>query len=1175
MNPTLELDFWLRLLGILALEISLIVALAFTAQAFTQSAFWRRAIWQSCFVCLLLLVASEVSGAGRGIAVWFAGKPVVERKVSVRILPVDESFVPAPIETEIPPPIEFSEKPAPVVRSVWWPGILWFAGLALIVARILFARILFLSLRWRKGEITDATLRNRVSELALNLGIRRKIHLLESPGFSSPMTFGIARPCIALPKNFAENFNPAQQNAMLTHELAHVAARDPFWYLLADIASALLWWHPLVWLARRRLHSASELAADEAAAILENGPGTLAECLVNLGQRMTQSRSFGWLGVDGNGFRSHLGQRVERLLNLKPTKKNKLRGWPLFVTKTAFTIFFGGLIVFTSGWIQNGKALREKDFTASVQKSWNGSFVSMTLAALAEEKANFFTKTQSKAAETPPPPAYEFVNFDSIFYDGISTEKLNFWSRTIMDAEDNDSITILSSNQLRRVLRTFSDLPHTYDFVGNKFSGGHFLYQGTITNGNACEWITKTENGIARVKGAQMTYASTNSWSFSFVPQKLESSIQINLEWPNDTNEFSRKIEVPFDGGAIVRRSLPDDPAQSELILFSSVRVLIKAEAEKAHIAAATLLHGGKLLFEMGKLDEAEAKLNEALKIDAENKAAFYYKSLIKEARLGRPRPRIELMRPTIPLTTLDKTVVETRQVPPSNSNPAPRTNLVYTSRGRQMIKAKLDRIRLKEVQFEDLPLGEVLKMLRTESKEQDPEHVGINFLFNPQPVGLSEPVDVNQIRIGINAPAKNFRLTDILNVLVHVANKPIEYKIEDYAVVFSPKSEAIALYARVYKLNAVKFLEELKRAFPEDTVAIDPQLVQGRNDNGALAIPRFTDPLLPRNFQASVNHVVREFFNTAGVAFVKDSPVRSAPNGKSVFFNDRTGLLLVRATSEDLEKIQKAIAPFAIEQPQVTVEAEFIEASEAALQKLGRDFFFRIGISVLTNQTASDFFLTGTNVTKDKLVAPENAEGSALPVAEILSGPQSRILLRALEKAGGVDILAAPKVTTLSGRQTQISIQDAHTVVNGPGLGRSVNTNIISTNGFWVENILTGPVLDVLPTVSADGFAIEMGLQATVTKFLGYDEGGHQTFKPTASSKPRARVRSITENVSVWDGQTVMLSQEDNNKSVRDRKYLFVFVTPTIIDPAGNRVHSDEDMPFTTNSIPKQPEQK
>jgi len=33
------------------------------------------------------------------------------------------------------------------------------------------------------------------------------------------------------------------------------------------------------------------------------------------------------------------------------------------------------------------------------------------------------------------------------------------------------------------------------------------------------------------------------------------------------------------------------------------------------------------------------------------------------------------------------------------------------------------------------------------------------------------------------------------------------------------------------------------------------------------------------------------------------------------------------------------------------------------------------------------------------------------------------------------------------------------------------------------------------------------------------------------------------------------------------------IFVTATIVDPAGNRVHSDDDLPFAQNAVPHQPD--
>jgi general secretion pathway protein D len=94
----------------------------------------------------------------------------------------------------------------------------------------------------------------------------------------------------------------------------------------------------------------------------------------------------------------------------------------------------------------------------------------------------------------------------------------------------------------------------------------------------------------------------------------------------------------------------------------------------------------------------------------------------------------------------------------------------------------------------------------------------------------------------------------------------------------------------------------------------------------------------------------------------------------------------------------------------------------------------------------------------------------------------------------------------------------------------------------------------------------------------------------------PRLRVRQVVTSCNVWDGQTVVLGgmiSEDIRKikdkvpilgdlpwvgrlftsesNESNKKNLLVFVTPTIIDPAGNRLHTDEELPFARNSIPPQ----
>jgi len=155
------------------------------------------------------------------------------------------------------------------------------------------------------------------------------------------------------------------------------------------------------------------------------------------------------------------------------------------------------------------------------------------------------------------------------------------------------------------------------------------------------------------------------------------------------------------------------------------------------------------------------------------------------------------------------------------------------------------------------------------------------------------------------------------------------------------------------------------------------------------------------------------------------------------------------------------------------------------------------------------------------------------------------------------------------------------------------------------------GPVLDVIPYVSADGYTVQMTIIPTIKEFIGYDLESAALFTAQAQSVgtgnpgnplqqitplPIFRLRQVVTSAIVWDGQTVALGGllSDDSTKIKDKvpllgdlpylgrlfrsesnstkkRNLVIFVTPTIIDPAGNRVHSEEDMPFAQNSIPPQ----
>ncbi len=233
-------------------------------------------------------------------------------------------------ELPTPPPLATADidKRSPVHRAKakasagvpWelWLAAVWLAVTLLLGLRLLVAQTLLTCFRRRLKPVAAPEAQNRLADVLRALGVRRRVRLYEAPGDVGPLALGVWRPAIVLPPTFSERFSDVEQQAMLAHEAAHVASRDPAWRWLADLMFAAFWWHPALWWLRRRLASISETVADEASSVVADGPGALAACLVSLAWRLPSAqRGLGWVGIEGAGFRSHLARRVTRLLALQ------------------------------------------------------------------------------------------------------------------------------------------------------------------------------------------------------------------------------------------------------------------------------------------------------------------------------------------------------------------------------------------------------------------------------------------------------------------------------------------------------------------------------------------------------------------------------------------------------------------------------------------------------------------------------------------------------------------------------------------------------------------------------------------------------------------------------------------------------------------------------------------
>jgi beta-lactamase regulating signal transducer with metallopeptidase domain len=99
--------------------------------------------------------------------------------------------------------------------------------------------------------------------LADRFGVRRGVEVWFVPGAVCPTLWAFSRtPRILLPRKLWEQLDGCQRSAVIAHELAHLLRRDHWVRLIELAATALYWWHPVLWWARRELHDAEEQCCD-------------------------------------------------------------------------------------------------------------------------------------------------------------------------------------------------------------------------------------------------------------------------------------------------------------------------------------------------------------------------------------------------------------------------------------------------------------------------------------------------------------------------------------------------------------------------------------------------------------------------------------------------------------------------------------------------------------------------------------------------------------------------------------------------------------------------------------------------------------------------------------------------------------------------------------------------
>ena len=472
-------------------------------------------------------------------------------------------------------------------------------------------------------------------------------------------------------------------------------------------------------------------------------------------------------------------------------------------------------------------------------------------------------------------------------------------------------------------------------------------------------------------------------------------------------------------------------------------------------------------------------------------------------------------------------------------------------------IQKKLDTIIIDHIEFEEVSIPVVVKYLKTRSKELDPEKEGVNIFLRLGTGGAPKPAtgapggedemapppadgeeapaeadaeadaeapaenDFNDTEIGqgeIGMPAEiptitmlvdEIPLIEAIKYICRGAN--LKWRVERYAVVIA--SQDVPLDELDTKIFPVE----------QDTIPLESADEGGGEGGGTSS--------------------VQGFFAQRGVTF---------PEGAMVVFDSRISRIIATNTPDNLEKIDKILKELNVTDPQVLIEAKFVEISQNDMNSLGFEWLVSKP-STLTNlsQSSMTFNQNDPLMRYSDDVSSQFSNGRDIVmnvVHQTGNGVTYQAMIHALNVCDSTDVLSTPRITTLNGEEATIrmitevylpeSYSDANYVPGPP----DIFTPSVPEFGEPTE---LGVRLTVTPTVDPDRFTIALDMAPVVQAFIGWTDYSYQLPATTPGvyydnilRMPIIEARTITTQMTIYDGETVVMGgvSRDNKGYINDQ---------------------------------------
>ena len=201
--------------------------------------------------------------------------------------------------------------PSPATEHISIFVILWLVGVLLLA--IYFSISYFRSMRKFRMSIPDNT--PYIQNWLAAHQISRPLAVRSSDLISSPLTYGILRPVILLPKQLDRN-DPVALKYVLTHEYVHIRRFDAITKILFAAVLCIHWFNPFVWVMYVLANRDIELSCDAWVIRMmgEKKRSSYALMLIKMEERRNgMSALYNYFGKNA------ISERIEAIMKFKKT----------------------------------------------------------------------------------------------------------------------------------------------------------------------------------------------------------------------------------------------------------------------------------------------------------------------------------------------------------------------------------------------------------------------------------------------------------------------------------------------------------------------------------------------------------------------------------------------------------------------------------------------------------------------------------------------------------------------------------------------------------------------------------------------------------------------------------------------------------------------------------------